>query len=279
MEQQISSVSSYKTSPALVDNLAEGPRAEVSDFVPSDKGVWEKEAIYRFTDVKKISLPSSSGISIGMLAQDSGEKIFVAQGSSIRRRFWFSSKKIVREHASWLVGMEKQRIRSTLSCGMLYTLEYALGIFQTTLFLLQKPLSVILFFYILSYLLTFVSNSIRMVVTPICWTPGLSRMPFCYNLPAPLPKIPEWASYPELAKSQGLAFEYLLDDVVGSSSLSLEIKKAEITATDLVALVKVSHFKSKQALLEHLEIFAQSAKTTGRGLQRLNSRVSGAIDK
>jgi hypothetical protein len=78
---------------------------------------------------------------------------------------------------------------------------------------------------------------------------------------------------------QSVTFEQLLDESAGGSGLSLEIKKAEMATSDLVTLVRVSsHFKSRDLLAEALTQFINDAKRTGRGLQKLSSKITGAVD-
>jgi len=66
---------------------------------------------------------------------------------------------------------------------------------------------------------------------------------------------------------------------VGGSGLSLEIKKAEMATSDLIALVRVSNnLRSRDMLAESLAQFVNDAKKTGRGLQKLSSKIGGAVD-
>lgn len=94
-----------------------------------------------------------------------------------------------------------------------------------------------------------------------------------------MPAVPKWADYPKLMEVQGSTFEQLLDSTVGSSELSLEVKKAEMATSDLVTLVKVSNMKTKDLLSHTLEEFVSDAKKTGRGLQKLSSKIAGAVDR
>lgn len=90
---------------------------------------------------------------------------------------------------------------------------------------------------------------------------------------------PRWADYPGLVNVQSATFEQLLDESVGGSGLSLEMKKAEMATSDLVTLVRVSELKTKDVLAETLAEFVGDAKRAGRGLQKLSSKVAGAVDK
>ena len=119
------------------------------------------------------------------------------------------------------------------------------------------------------------SNAFRAVVAPLCWVPGIAGTPMCYTPP----KIPKFADYSKLAEIQGATFEQLLDESVGGSGLSLEIKKAEMATTDLVTLVKVSKLTSKDLLADALVEFVSNAKETSRGLLKLSAKVSSAVDE
>lgn len=48
---------------------------------------------------------------------------------------------------------------------------------------------------------------------------------------------------------------------------------------DLTTLVKVSDLVAKDALVGGLETFVADARDASRGLQRLGSKVGGAVDK
>ena len=76
-----------------------------------------------------------------------------------------------------------------------------------------------------------------------------------------------------------LSFEPLLDGAIGGPALGLEIKKAEMATKDLITLVKYSQLKSRDLLAESLFNFVQDAKKTGKGLQKLTSKVNGAVDQ
>lgn len=90
--------------------------------------------------------------------------------------------------------------------------------------------------------------------------------------------LPQWADYPKLINVQTATFESLLDESVGGSGLALEIKKAEMATVDLNTLIRVSNLKSRDLIAETLSEFIEDAKRTGRGLQKLSSKVGGAVD-
>lgn len=90
---------------------------------------------------------------------------------------------------------------------------------------------------------------------------------------------PRWADYPRLVDVQSASVEQLLDDSVGGSALSLNVKKAEMATSDLVTLIRISNLQSKDLLAESLSSFVDHARLTGRGLQKLSSKVGGAVDQ
>ena len=90
---------------------------------------------------------------------------------------------------------------------------------------------------------------------------------------------PKWADYPKMIDVQSATFELLLDGSAGGSGLSLEIKKAEMATADMIAMIRVSDkFRSRDMLADSLSQFIFDARKTGRGLQKLNSKIGGAVD-
>jgi hypothetical protein len=150
---------------------------------------------------------------------------------------------------------------------------YAFDVIRTALALLRKPLSAILCLWLLAIILLYISQTLRAAFAPICWLPFLSSSIMCRPLP-----FPPGANYPVLVEAETKTFEQLLDESSGGSALSLEVKKAEMATADLITLVRVSNLRSRDALANMLSDFVHDAKTTGRRLQKLHSRVSGSVD-
>ena len=92
-------------------------------------------------------------------------------------------------------------------------------------------------------------------------------------------KAPQWADFPKMVDLQSKTFQQLMDESIGGSALSLEVKKAEMAITDLVSFVHLSKLKAKDTLATSLVQFVLDAKKTGRGLQKLSSKIGGAVDK
>jgi hypothetical protein len=175
--------------------------------------------------------------------------------------------------------ISKEELAVELGKGVSFTVKYCLDVFHRAVLLLRGPLSVILFLYLLSLLIVRVSNTLKTAFAPLCMVPGISRSAWCRPSERHGPDAQaRWADYPKLVDVQSTTFEQLLDQSVSGSGLSLEIKKAEMATSDLITLVRVSDLKSRDMLAESLVEFVGDAKVTGRGLQKLNSKVAGAVD-
>jgi hypothetical protein len=165
--------------------------------------------------------------------------------------------------------------------GTSFTLRYLFDIFSTAIKLLRRPLYFIVFLWMLSFIITRVQHTLWSAFGPLCYLPGLHSSRLC-RAPDSVGTSrgrPRWADYPKLIDVQSTTFEHLLDESVGGSGLSLEIKKAEMATTDLVTLVRVSNLHSRDTLGDTLVEFVDDAKKAGRGLQKLTSKIGGAVDK
>ncbi|CAG8463260.1 17621_t:CDS:2 [Acaulospora colombiana] len=63
-----------------------------------------------------------------------------------------------------------------------------------------------------------------------------------------------------------------------SSSLALDIKKAELATADLRTLIKYSSLTSASEIVDRLTDFVEKARSVGRDLQVLQSRTKSSID-
>ncbi|KAF9466636.1 hypothetical protein BDZ94DRAFT_1295755 [Collybia nuda] len=166
--------------------------------------------------------------------------------------------------------------------GTSFVARYLFDIISTAVGLLRRPLYLIVFIWMLATIISLISQTVRQAFAPLCYLPGLYSSSLCRPLDA-FKKgqggLPRWADYPKLIDVQTTTFEHLLDESVGNSGLSLEIKRAEMATTDLVTLVRVSDLHSRDTLGDALVEFIGDTKTTGRNLQKLTSRIGGAVDK
>ncbi|KAF8056071.1 hypothetical protein FPV67DRAFT_1376586, partial [Lyophyllum atratum] len=141
---------------------------------------------------------------------------------------------------------------------------------------LPLPLAAFLAIWILSIMITGVFQTLRGTFAPLCYLPGLYGSRLCHTqLPT---DVIAWADYPRLTDIQSFMLKDLLDESAAGSGLSLEIKRAQLATADLVTLVRISDLESRDTLSDLLKEFAEDAKKTGRDLQRLSSKIGGAVD-
>ncbi|KAJ6510495.1 hypothetical protein C8R45DRAFT_964284 [Mycena sanguinolenta] len=164
--------------------------------------------------------------------------------------------------------------------GGLFVVMYILDVLKTAIQLLRRPLSFLVFLWMFAFILHRISHTLKAAFSPLCYIPGISSSALC--LPdgyAPVSNLaPKWADYPSLVDVQSATLEQLLDDSSSGSVLALKIKKAEMATTDLVTLVRVSDLKSRDMLGDALRRFVDDARVAGRALNKLNAKVSGAVD-
>jgi len=166
--------------------------------------------------------------------------------------------------------------------GGLFILGYGWDVFKTAIQLLRRPLSFLVFLWMFAFILNRISLTMRAAFSPLCYIPGISGTSLClpdgYADTFNNHQSPKWADYPTLIDVQSATIGQLLDESSSGSALSLRIKKAEMATTDLVTLVRVSDLKSRDVLGDALRQFVDDARTTGRALNKLNSKVGGAVD-
>ncbi|KAK2460962.1 hypothetical protein APHAL10511_007432 [Amanita phalloides] len=159
--------------------------------------------------------------------------------------------------------------------GATFTGRYALDVVKTAINLMRKPLGILLFTLLLSICMTYIGIYLRKMLTPVCFLPIINQSRMCTILFPPAVKVNPWE---ELMQVQTKTFDELLEESVGGSSLSLEVKKAEMATADLITLVRHSELKSRDMLAMGLREFVEDAKRTGRGLQKMSAKVAGAVD-
>ena len=163
--------------------------------------------------------------------------------------------------------------------GAVYSFHYTISILSPAIRLLRYPLSAVLCVWLLGFIISHAAHTLRFAIAPLCIVPGISRSSICRWDPQASQPTVQWADYPRLSETQSKMFDQLLDDSVGTTALSLEIKKTEIATKDLVTLVRLSDLKAKDSLERTLTEFIDDAKKTGRGLYKLASKVGGAMDR
>ncbi|KAG5636653.1 hypothetical protein H0H81_007272 [Sphagnurus paluster] len=177
-------------------------------------------------------------------------------------------------------GVAQEEIIGHAVQGASFTLRYVFSILSIAIRLLRIPLALLAFLWLLALIVGRISLTLRVAFGPLCYVPGLYGSRFCNPPPRAIAGVeqPRWADYPKLVDIQSTTFEHLLDGSVGGSGLALEIKKAEMATTDLATLVRISNLKSRDMLSDTLGEFVEDAKKTGRDLQKLSSKIGGAVD-
>jgi len=136
--------------------------------------------------------------------------------------------------------------------------------------------------WILAFIALQISSTLWSAVAPLCYLPIISSLRLCetwHSVSVPEKQTLRWADYPKMVDLQSNTFQQLMDDSIGGSALSLEVKKAEMAVTDLAIAVRLSNLKAKDSLAGFLIEFVQDARKAGRGLHQLGSKIGGAVDK
>ena len=175
--------------------------------------------------------------------------------------------------------VNKEQLTDALSTTAHHSSIYILDVFVRAVRFMRIPLSVLLFLWMLAFVLTRISGTLRTAFAPVCYLPFVSRSVLCTPLDPNILRHPKWADFPQLMEAQGSTFERLLDGSAGGSGLALEVRKAEFATADLATLVRHSDLQSNDVLADLLTTFVKDAKKTARSLTKLSSRVGGAVDK
>jgi hypothetical protein len=158
-----------------------------------------------------------------------------------------------------------------------FATRYVTGVLGSAITMLKRPLSFMVFLWLLAIIVIRLNHTLRTAFGPLCYLPVISRSAFCRPLPN-VDKTPQWADYPSLVNVQSVTMEHLLNEAVGGSALALDIKKAELATRDLTTLVKFSDLERRDELASTLMDFLDHAKKTGRGLHKFSAKVGGAVD-
>lgn len=184
-----------------------------------------------------------------------------------------------------------EEVRHNSARTMISGLKFLLwDVGRICIVLLKWPAAIAIVLFLLSLIVSQISQTIRTTLSPLCIVPGFGFIcappPSLFPSPATLSKdgqpvqaLPKWADYPRLMNVQSKSFETLLEEAVDGPGLALEIKKAEMATSDLATLVRVSELKSRDMLAASLGDFVEDARKAGRGLTRFSSKVGGAVDK
>jgi hypothetical protein len=156
--------------------------------------------------------------------------------------------------------------------------HFVLDILSSACRMLKAPLAFLIFLWFLAIAVNTLKPSFRNAFGPACFIPGISSTSFCRYL-EPSKGNPQRADYPKLIDVQCETFDHVLSEGVSGSVLALEIKDAEMATSSLVILIRTSDLKDRDHLANKLEELVQRARKTAIGLQRLNAKVGGAVDR
>ena len=100
--------------------------------------------------------------------------------------------------------------------------------------------------WLFAFIILRLSHTLRSAFAPLCIIPGISSSSICRWDPQAQPgqRTVQWANYPYLVETQSKAFKHLMET-------SMEIKKTEVMAQDLMTLVQISNLNAKDSLAEH----------------------------
>ncbi|CAI2165838.1 7043_t:CDS:2 [Funneliformis geosporum] len=140
-----------------------------------------------------------------------------------------------------------------------------------------KPIfSIILAVYLGWVGLAFLSDTFQFqqdLSLVICKIPIVSYIPLCQT---PIP------DFSRLVNRQVETYEQIMDQQLSyngpSSSLALDIKKAELATADLRTLIKYSSLTTSNELVDRLTEFVDKARIVGRNLQLLQARTRSSLD-
>ncbi|KAI0364225.1 hypothetical protein BV20DRAFT_920104, partial [Pilatotrama ljubarskyi] len=110
-----------------------------------------------------------------------------------------------------------------------------------------------------------------------CDVPLVSLLPVCTTAGLPSPQTNQ-VDFPALMSIQHRALDEFLGQSSTGTELALNIRHAELTIRDLIVMVKMSNLTVKHVLSDTLAEFVVDAKSAARSLQRMSSKIQGAID-
>ncbi|PBK64633.1 hypothetical protein ARMSODRAFT_841575, partial [Armillaria solidipes] len=116
------------------------------------------------------------------------------------------------------------------------------------------------------------------VVQPLCFIYGISHSSLCASRPHHT-RVPKHADFPALMELQSATFDQLLDDFVHVSLLSLNLKKAEMAASDLDEIIHRVEYQNDEHFTASLSNFIKTARETAIELQVLSFHMQDTVDR
>jgi len=263
--------------PVSTDGLDHGTLRTSTHQVEDDSD-WEDLPEQNLTrsgkPIPTFSRPSTPSSPKGSpVTRNKGKKAFNASSSHLRKLP--AKSRNIEKDTTPLINIDANKFKGAVATGASESASYAYDIFRTVALWSKHPLAFLIWLLLFAVVFSKVWNVLRLAFAPLCLFPGVSGLVICQ---VPQLKEPQWADYPSFMEMQSRTFEQLLEEVAGGTSLSLEVKMAEMAVKDLGVLVKVSDLPSKDRLATTLEQFCDDAKMASRSLSKWGSKVNGAID-
>jgi hypothetical protein len=87
------------------------------------------------------------------------------------------------------------------------------------------------------------------------------------------------SDYSRTIRAEGANFKELADAITAGSTLSVEVVQVEAAMADIRVTVQFSNLASKKVMLPPVLECILAAKNSTQGLQKLTSKVGGAVDR
>ncbi|KAF8190119.1 hypothetical protein BJ912DRAFT_850262 [Pholiota molesta] len=182
-------------------------------------------------------------------------------------------------------GETSDLVFSALSEVVKFGGQYVFSILKTISHLTRWPPVFCIACFLSMAMTGYLSKALGRAFEPLCIIPGISSTLLCNSNPSSSlltnsggNLAPKWADYLKVMDVQTQSFELFLGDIVAGSALSLEIKMAEIIATDLITCIHDIDLKAKDDLAVSLYKISIQVGKAERGLQKLATEVGGALD-
>ncbi|KAF0442228.1 vacuolar transporter chaperone protein [Gigaspora margarita] len=162
----------------------------------------------------------------------------------------------------------------TTSQNVVGPINFVIDVIVGALNLLKPIFSIVLALYLGWYSISFISSTFQNdLALAVCRLPLSSFIPLCQT---PIPDFSRLVN--RQVETYEQIMDYQLSHTGASSSLALDIKKAELATADLRTLIKYSSLSTSKELVDRLTEFVDKAKSVGRDLQILQSRTRTSLD-
>ncbi|PBK88082.1 hypothetical protein ARMGADRAFT_937842 [Armillaria gallica] len=163
--------------------------------------------------------------------------------------------------------------------GISFAFRYTLGVVRHhTIRFLRRTLSFLALLWALAFLFGKTSETLQVVVQPLCFISGISHSSLCISHPPPT-RVPKYADFPALVEIQSATFEQLLDDFVHVSVLSLNVQKAEMGTSELNEMIRRVEYQNDEHFTASLSDYIGTVKETVLEMQIFGLYVQDTVDR